>query len=106
MANELVDIDWDDIMNKFSSYEGSVSSFCRENHIKRHQFYNQRRKNKNREVFHAIPVKKKVSEKIVTENLGKISKDIRIEVGNVTVYIPVQDKSIIVSIIKELVESC
>ncbi|MBU3203964.1 IS66 family insertion sequence element accessory protein TnpA [Clostridium algidicarnis] len=90
MANELIDIDWDEVMNKFSSYEGSVVNFCKENHIKRYQFYNQRRrlKKKDNEVLYAIPVKKKkVSERICIKNLAKVSKDIRIEVDNVTVYI-------------------
>ncbi|MBU3203969.1 hypothetical protein [Clostridium algidicarnis] len=60
MAYELIDIYRDEAMNKFSSYEGSVVNFCNENHIKRYQFYNQRRrlKKKDNEVFYAIPVKK------------------------------------------------
>ncbi len=34
MLKENSKIDWEEIMNKFSSYKGSINEFCKENNIK------------------------------------------------------------------------
>lgn len=44
MEKETNEINWEVIMQKFSSYEGVLTDFCRENKIKPHQLYYRRKK--------------------------------------------------------------
>ncbi|WP_176431479.1 hypothetical protein [Anaerovirgula multivorans] len=37
MLSEAPGIDWEDILDKFSSYEGTIRGFCKENNISVHQ---------------------------------------------------------------------
>jgi hypothetical protein len=51
---------WREFFEKFSSYEGSVSSFCKENNISKSQFYyyKKRFEKSNKPTFHAIILNK------------------------------------------------
>lgn len=44
MKNVLPDINWDEILLKFSNYQGTVANFCKENKIGQHRLYYQRKK--------------------------------------------------------------
>lgn len=113
MAKKIIDINWEEVMNKFASYKGTIVDFCKENNIKEHQLYYQRKRldqNKLEEckpTFHAISINKEETIQSAAINTTvKATNDIRIEIGKVNVYIPVEDKSSLLSIIKELAKSC
>ena len=57
--NEDKSIDWKSMIEKLSSYSGTIKDFCKENNIPEKQFYYHRRKlaDKNKAVFHKIPLK-------------------------------------------------
>ena len=104
MVNEASELNWTEIMNKFAAYKGPIIDFCKENNIKYYQLYHQRKKLEKaaKQTFHAIELKKDTTVEIETT----ISKDIRIEIGNVNIYIPSNDKASILNIVKELAKSC
>jgi hypothetical protein len=104
MGNEVSELNWTDILNKFAVYKGPIIDFCKENNIKHYQLYHQRKKLKKAatQTFHAIELKK--DEAVKNEIIA--AKDIRIEIGNVNIYIPIDDKASILNIIKELEKSC
>ncbi len=53
-------INWNEILESFNSYKGSVIDFCKENNITKGQFYYYKRRLKkvNMPVFHAIALNK------------------------------------------------
>ena len=97
--NEDKIIDWKAMLDKLSSYSGTIRNFCKENNIPEKQFYYHRRKlaDKNKAIFHKIPLKSK-DNPIVKNDI----KDIKIEVGKVTIYIPANEIAVIAAIIREL----
>ena len=39
MANRVDNSSWKEYIDKFSSYEGTVTDFCKENNLSKSQFY-------------------------------------------------------------------
>lgn len=99
---------WREFLEKFSSYKGSVSSFCKENNISKGQFYyyKKRFEKSNKHIFHAMALNKEESPTKTETNTGKVSKDIRIEIGKANIYIPVTETAVLKAILKELAVSC
>lgn len=97
--NEDKSIDWKAMIDKLSSYSGTIKDFCKENKIPEKQFYYHRRKlaDKNKAVFHKIPLKSE-DNLIVKNNI----KDIKIEVGKATIYIPANEIAVLTAIIRDL----
>ena len=97
--SEVKKIDWKIMVDKISSYQGTIRDFCKENNIPEKQFYYHRRKlaDKNKAVFHKIPLKSK-DNSIVKNN----TKDIKIEVGKATIYIPANEIAVLTAIIRDL----
>jgi hypothetical protein len=60
MENEVNKLNWEDIMNRFSTYQGRIVDFCKENKIKQNQLYHRRKRleKEKKQSFHAISVKK------------------------------------------------
>lgn len=79
---------WRAFLEKFSSYEGSVSGFCRENNISKSQFYyyKKRFEESNKPTFHAVVLKSEDISKGIGNNDEKLDKDIRIEIGKDNIY--------------------
>ena len=98
--NKNKTIDWKAIIDKVSAYSGTIKDFCKENNIPEKQFYYHRRKltDKNKLVFHEIPLKSG-DNSIIKDNS---KTDIKIEVGKATIYIPANEIAVLTSIIKEL----
>ncbi|NKF07111.1 hypothetical protein J1C67_00050 [Clostridium gasigenes] len=98
------------MMNKFSYYNGNINEFCKENNIKQHQLYHRRKKlvDKANLAFHAIALNKEESTVTTKSNNSEVSitKDIRIEIGKINIYIPANEIAMISDIIKELAVSC
>jgi hypothetical protein len=88
MANRVDNSIWNEYIDKFSSYEGTVTGFCKENNISKSQFYYHKKRSE-------------VATKIIRD-----SKDIRIEVGKTNIYVPANEISLLATILKELVKSC
>lgn len=80
-------INWIEIVNAYSSYEGRLINFCNINNISKNQFYYYRKKFKNESdvQFHEISIKEENSLKEITR-VPSEPKDIRIEV--VLAYAP------------------
>ena len=97
--NEDKTIDWKAMIDKLSSYSGTIRDFCKENNIPEKQFYYHRRKlaDKNKPIFHKIPLKSK-DNPIVKNNI----KDIKIEVGKAKIYIPANEIAVLTAIIRDL----
>ena len=97
--NEDKSIDWKAMIDKLSSYSGTIRDFCKENNIPEKQFYYHRRKlaDKNKAVFHKIPLKSE-DNLIVKNNI----KDIKIEVGKARIYIPANEIAALTAIIRDL----
>lgn len=93
-------IDWKAMIDTLSSYSGTIKDFFKENNIPEKQFYYHRRKlaDKNKTVFHKIPLQSK-DNSIVNNNI----KDIKIEVGKATIYIPANEIAVLTAIIRELI---
>jgi hypothetical protein len=95
-------INWTEIMDKFANHKGSIIDFCKENNIKHSQLYNQRKKLKKTQTFHVIDV----SNVNISENNKAAEQSIKIEIGNVKIFIPAEDKNTLLTLIRELAKSC
>ena len=95
-------INWVEIMDKFAKYEGRIIDFCKENNIKHYQLYNQRKKLKKTQAFHVIDV----SNVKDLDNTKAAEQSIKIEIGNVKIFIPAEDENTLLSLVRELAKSC
>lgn len=92
LASEVIDIDWEDILKRLSSYKGTMKVFCEENNVSVHQLYYQRRKIKTKDtpVFHTISFKGG-SDKPTTESSTPSKQSLqsvtKIEIGKANIYI-------------------
>ncbi|KRQ85768.1 hypothetical protein ABG79_02458 [Caloramator mitchellensis] len=104
MGNKSDKVFWENIIEKYFSYEGSLVDFCIENNITKRQFYYHRNKleNSNKPVFHAIALKPVPN----SDNVQKAYKDIRIEIGKANIIIPASESELIITILKELEAIC
>ena len=107
MSRKLDNATWEEYINKFNSYEGTVTvkDFCIENKLTKSQFYYHKRrleKESSTTVFHAISLTKQDN---VQANIST-SKEVKITVGNTNIIIPVSEATLITAIIKELILKC
>lgn len=102
MNKEANIINWTEIMDKFAKHNGSIIDFCKENNIKHNQLYNQRKKLKKTQTFHVIDV----PNINILENSKAEEQLIKIEIGNVKIFIPAEDKNTLFSLVRELAKSC
>lgn len=107
MLRKLDNASWQEYINRFDSYKGTVTvkDFCMENKLTKSQFYYHKRrlaKENPTTVFHAVSLTKQDN---VEENIAT-SKEVKINVGNASITIPVSEATLIASIIKELATKC
>jgi transposase-like protein len=108
VEKEVNEINWEEILNKFASYDGVITEFCKSNGISPHQLFYRRKKlrKESQTNFHPIVLNEKMSsEPNCDSNLPEI-KDIRIEIGKATLFIPSNEVRILSDLVKELVKSC
>jgi hypothetical protein len=106
MANMIDKEAWREFIDKFSSYEGTVTKYCLENNLSKSQFYYHKRRfdQPAEAIFQAISFEK---EKYLTiNNESAASNDIRIELGKANIFIPANEIALLSNIIKELAKSC
>lgn len=107
MKRKLSNEQWNEVIDLFSSYEGTVSKFCEDNNVSKTQFYYHKRRieasnNKSTPVFQGISLNEKDS-----INKSEITyPEIRIEIGMANIFIPANEIAILSNIIKELSKSC
>ena len=106
MAKKVNDVTWKVFLDKFSSYEGTVTHFCKENNISKSQFYyhKKRFKESNKQTFHAIALNKEESSAKTNNTL--VSNDIKIEIGKANIYIPANEIALLSDVIRELAKTC
>jgi hypothetical protein len=106
MAKRIDKEVWREFIDKFSSYEGTVTQYCLENNISKSQFYyHKRRFEKPAEAtFHAISFEKVQGVEIDNKSIN--TKDIRIELGKANIFIPVNEIAVLSEVIKEIAKSC
>ena len=108
MSRKLDNSAWEEYINKFDACKDAVTvkDFCIENKLTKSQFYYHKRRlekeNSTTTVFHAVSLTKQDS---VEENIAA-SKEVKITVGNAIIAIPVNEATLITSIIKELFTRC
>lgn len=105
MAYKALAVDWEDILEKFATYKGTIKSFCKDNNISPHQFYYQRKAAKKREIaiFHAIDFKE---DTIPSNSCLTSTSSIKIEIGKAKIHIPSNDRVALSSILGMIMESC
>lgn len=97
---------WKEQLEKFSSYEGTVTDFCKENKLSKSQFYYHKKRLDlpKTTAFHAIKFNK---ENTVGEIINTtVSKDIKIKIGKATIFIPLGEVAILSDVVKELIKTC
>ena len=87
--SEVKNINWEVMVEKVSSYQGTIRDFCKENNIPEKKFYYHRRRltNTNKVIFHEVSLKSE-SDSILKDNN---KSNIKIEIGNATIYIPANE---------------
>ena len=110
MSSEATDINWEEVLNKLSSYKGTIRSFCKENNLSPHQLYYRRkraRKNDN-PTFHAVSMKDKAVDTPIPSMPSKdlLPKTIEIEIGKAKISIPSYDQVTLTNIVKAIITSC
>lgn len=106
MAKRIDKEHWREFIDKFSSYEGTVTQYCLENNLSKSQFYYHKRRFEEplETTFHAISFKEVDNVEINTEVVA--SKDIRIELGKANIFIPINEIAVLSEIIKEIARLC
>ena len=98
--NEEKVIDWEEVILKVASYKGTIKEFCKENNLNEKQFYYHRKKIQcaNKVKFHEISLKSQSN----IHSVEQFTSNIKIEIGNSTIYIPANEIAALSTVIKEL----
>ena len=101
--NEDKTVDWKAMIDKLALYSGTIKYFCKENNIAEKKFYYHIRKlsDKNKVVFHEIPLKSESNPTVSNSN----TSDIKIEIGKATIYIPANEIAALTAIVRNLSSS-
>lgn len=99
----LINAKWTSLLNDFSSYQGTITAFCKENNISKSQLYYYRKKleRAGEGIFQAITLKEKTECKLIS----RVSNNILIEISNVKIHVPANEITALSTIIKELSKS-
>ena len=107
MSKKLDNATWEEYINRFYSYSGTVKDFCIENEISKSQFYYHKKRlekaTSTTRIFHEVSL---TTDKDNIELVPQVSKEIKITIGNATISIPASEAAIVYSIIKELASKC
>ena len=110
MYKKLDNDAWEEYLNKFNSVKDTITvkDFCTENNLSKSQFYYHKKRVKKlteskEPVFQAISLNSKVDN--IKENKSTL-KEVKINVGNTNILIPVSEATLITAIIKELILKC
>ncbi|WP_300379351.1 hypothetical protein [Clostridium sp.] len=105
MARSIGKAAWKEYIDKFSSYEGSLTQYCAQNSISKSQFYYNRRlftaATKDETKFQAVSLNEE-DKNITSVVRPSLSADIRIEIGKFNIFIPANEIDTLSSLIKEI----
>ncbi len=98
-------------LNKFNSIKDTITvkDFCVENTLNKSQFYYHKKRlekvelEKSQPIFHEISIETK--DDYLEENIATL-KEVKINIGNANITIPVSETTLIATIIRELVLKC
>lgn len=106
MANKAF---WQEVLQKFSSYEGNVTNFCKEQSISKSQFYYHKRQLENNDtnnklIFQAVTLK----EREITSEIFMVnpSTNVKIKVGKASIDIPASETGLVKMLVEELIRLC
>jgi len=99
---------WEERLESFSSYEGTVTDYCKENNITKSQFYYYKKKftKASASIFHAIEVKPQDTHLSKAKGDAKENESIRIELGRANIYLPLENLDLLSAVIKEISRLC
>ncbi|WP_138205550.1 IS66 family insertion sequence element accessory protein TnpA [Haloimpatiens lingqiaonensis] len=113
MYRKLDNDTWEEYLNKFNSVKDTITvkDFCAENNLNKSQFYYHKKRiekvnesNESKEtIFQAISLNSKIDN--IKEDKSTL-KEVKINVGNANILIPVSEATLITAIIKELILRC
>ncbi|WP_346916266.1 hypothetical protein [Clostridium sp.] len=105
---QVESVDWNDILEKFANYNGSVTAFCNEYGVDKRKLYYRRKKSQvsNQQLFHAVNLNTDSRISASHKYPQDIEKELKIEIGKATIFIPSDDLQLLSNIIKELQSSC
>ncbi|OSA97886.1 UNVERIFIED_ORG: hypothetical protein B2H98_06525 [Clostridium botulinum] len=108
MIKKGTDVKWRGLVEKFSSYEGTLDSFCKENSISRSQFYYYIKKfeKENNTTFQAISLEKNNTNILTVTNNIKPYVEIKIEIGKAKIFIPANEIALLSNILREFSKTC
>ncbi|ADL50600.1 hypothetical protein Clocel_0830 [Clostridium cellulovorans 743B] len=106
MLKELVNSTWKELLDKFHSYEETISDSCKGNNVTRSQlyYYTKKSEQSNKPIFHAISLAtdETTTNQEVSENNPEACGNIRIELGKANSYIPTSEKALFVFCNKQM----
>ena len=110
MYKKLDNEAWEECLNKFESIKDTITvkDFCAENNLSKSQFYYHKKRVGN-VAEGKDPIFQDISLNCKVDNMeeGKCtSKEVKINVGNVNILIPINEATLITAIIKELILKC
>lgn len=109
MARKLSNADWAEYVKKFNEYNGeiTVKDFCIQNDITKSQFYYHKKRldEGNIETSESIFYPINLNNSGTDINASSV-REIKINIGNATIIIPVSETTLISSIITELSNKC
>lgn len=107
MYKKLDNDAWEEYLNKFNSVKDTITvkDFCAENNLNKSQFYYHKKRvekaiESKEPVFQAISLHSSFDN--TKENKSTL-KEVKINVGNADILIPVSEATLITAIIKELI---
>lgn len=110
MYKKLENEAWEEYLNKFESIKDTITvkDFCTENNLSKSQFY-YHKKRVGKVVEGKGPIFQDISLNCKVDNMEEdkcTSKEVKINVGNVNILIPISEATLITSIIRELILKC
>ncbi len=102
--NVDTEINWDEILVKFDSFEGKIVDFYKENNLNHHQLYYRRKRARKEKqwLFHAVALNDDLSTSAPHIYPQDIINEIKIEIGKAKIYIPSTKLELVSNIINEL----
>ena len=105
MKNSIFSIQqWEDIVNQYQNFDGTINQFCEQNGITKNQLYYYRKK---------FSTQNSVSTEFCQVNLESTKvirssqiNNITFNIGKNTITVPSTQKDLIIEIVKELVALC
>lgn len=96
---------WNVFQGKLAAYKGSLTSFCKENSISKAQFYYYKKRfsKPSTTAFHAIAVANEEAAIEVTNECFNNPIEIKVEIGNAIIHIPIGETEILSVLIKALI---